>query len=77
MNRVSHESEARRMSLKDAIKKEIDKLPDTLLAEVYDFIQFLESKRGDNLLVKASQKLSENSFRKVWDNEEDAAYDNL
>ncbi|MBI4832361.1 MAG: DUF2281 domain-containing protein [Candidatus Lindowbacteria bacterium] len=65
------------MSLKDAIKKEIDKLPDTLLAEVYDFIQFLESKRDDSLLVKTSQKLSENSFRKVWDNEEDAAYDDL
>jgi len=30
----------------------------------------------DNL-VKAAGKLSEKSFQKVWDNPEDAEYDNL
>jgi hypothetical protein len=30
---------------KEWIKKEIDKLPEDILAEVFDFIQFLESKR--------------------------------
>lgn len=65
------------MSVKEVIKKEIDKLPEDILAEVFDFIQFLESKSGETLLIKASQKLSEVSFKKIWDNKEDAVYDSL
>lgn len=65
------------MSVKEVIKKEIDRLPEDILAEVFDFIQFLESKRERTLLTKASQKLSEVSFKKVWDNDEDAVYDSL
>ncbi|MBI4839059.1 MAG: DUF2281 domain-containing protein [Nitrospirae bacterium] len=65
------------MSVKEIIKNEIDKLPENLLAEVFDFIQFLESKRDRILLARASQELSRASFKKVWDNEEDAVYDSL
>ena len=32
------------MSVKELIKKEVDKLPESLADEVYDFIMFLESK---------------------------------
>jgi len=65
------------MSVKDMIKKEIDKLPENLLAEVLDFIQFLESKKERTILVRALQELSTVSFEKIWDNEEDAVYDSL
>lgn len=65
------------MSVKQRIKKEIDKLPESLLPEVFDFIQFLEHKKEQTLLTKASQKLSEASFKKIWDNDEDAVYDRL
>jgi hypothetical protein len=65
------------MLVKELIKKEIDKLPEDILAEVFDFIQFLESKRERNLLVRSSQELSAKSFKRVWDNEEDAIYDTL
>ena len=65
------------MSVKEVIKKEIDKLPEDILAEVFDFIQFLESRKEKNLLARASQKLSGVSFKKVWDNDEDAVYDRL
>lgn len=65
------------MSVKEMIKKEIDKLPEDLLVEVYDFIQFLESKQERSLFVKISQELSTASFKKIWDNEEDSVYDNL
>jgi hypothetical protein len=65
------------MSVKEAIKKEIDNLPEDILTEVFDFIRFLESKKDKTLLTKASQKLSEVSFKKVWDNDEDAVYDSL
>ncbi len=62
---------------KELIKKEIDKLPEDILAEVLDFIQFLESKRERNLLVRSSQELSAASFRRIWDNDEDSAYDTI
>ncbi len=65
------------MSVKELIKNEIEKLPENLLQEVFDFIRFLETKREKSLLVKASQELSLTSFEKVWDNEEDAVYDSL
>ena len=62
---------------KELIKKEIDKLPEDVLAEVFDFIQFLESKRERDLLIRSSQELSTASFQKIWDNEEDAVYDTV
>jgi hypothetical protein len=65
------------MSVKDLIKNEIEKLPENLLEEVFDFIRFLEIKREKILLTRAAQKLSMTSFEKVWDNEEDAVYDSL
>lgn len=65
------------MTVKDIIKKEVDRLPEHALAEVLDFIQFLELKAEKGAFVKASQKLSERSFEKIWSNEEDAVYDNL
>jgi len=65
------------MLVKELIKKEIDKLPEDILAEVFDFIQFLETKRERNLLVRSSQELSTESFKRVWDNEEDAIYATL
>ena len=65
------------MSVKDLIKNEIEKLPENLLEEVFDFIRFLEIRREKLLLTSASQKLSMTSFEKVWDNEEDAVYDSL
>lgn len=65
------------MSVKEQIKKEIDRLPENILTEVFDFIKFLESKKEKRLLVRASQELSRTSFEKVWDNEEDAIYDSL
>ena len=65
------------MSVKDLIKSEIEKLPESLLEEVFDFIQFLEMKREKMLLVKVAQETSGAAFEKVWDNDEDAVYDSL
>ena len=65
------------MTVKDLIKKEIENLPESKLSEVLDFIQFLELKEGDRGLIAAAQRISERSFSKVWDNQEDAAYDAL
>lgn len=65
------------MSVKDMIKEEIEKLPENLLPEVFDFIQFLEAKKESAVLAKASQELSMRSFEKIWNNDEDAVYDSL
>lgn len=65
------------MFVKEMIKKEVDRLPESLAAEVYDFIMFLESKSEKTILAKGAQVLSAPSFQKIWDNEEDAVYDRL
>jgi hypothetical protein len=65
------------MTVKDIIKKEIDRLPEGALTEVLDFIQFLEQKREKRDLISASQMVSERSLGRIWDNEEDSVYDSL
>ena len=65
------------MTVKDLIKKEIDNLPDNLLDEVLDFIQFLEKRREQLIYVRSAQELSSQSFQKIWDNEEDDIYDSI
>jgi len=65
------------MTVKDLIKSEIEKLPENILEEVLDFIQFLATRREKALLVKDSEEISKAAFKKVWDNEADAVYDSL
>lgn len=64
------------MSTKELINQEIERLPEPLQREVYDFVRFLrlksEEESFDGLL------LSESALRKEWDTpEEDAAWANL
>jgi hypothetical protein len=63
-----------------ADKSLIDKirsLPPEKLAEVEDFVDFLKMRDEDRLVTLAASKLSEDSFRQVWDNPDDAEYDRL
>jgi len=60
----------------DTLIRKIRSLPPEKVAEVEDFVDFL-SQREDRQLTQAATKLSEKSFRKVWDNPDDAAYDRL
>jgi hypothetical protein len=57
--------------------KKIRALPPEKVTEVEDFVDFLRGRVDDRRLVRASSKLSEDAFRKVWDNADDAAYDKL
>ncbi|MCK9418618.1 MAG: toxin-antitoxin system, antitoxin component, Xre family protein [Nitrospirae bacterium] len=65
------------MTVKDMIKNEVDRLPENILVEVYDFILFLETKKEKASLTKAYQQISEASFEKIWIKEEDAVYATL
>ncbi len=47
------------------------------LAEVEDFIDFLNQRDQDKRLRQDYAKVSEDTFNKVWDNEDDAIYDSL
>ncbi len=49
----------------------------TQLAEIEDFIDFLSQRYRDRQIVAAATAASEPSFAQVWDNPEDAVYDDL
>ncbi len=63
------------MQVETLIEK-IKSLPPERVNEVEDFIDFL-AQRDERILTQAAMELSEESFKQVWDNEEDAAYDKL
>ena len=55
----------------------ICRLPPEKVAVVRDFVEFIGQRNESASLVKAASKLSEKSFQQVWNNLEDAEYDNL
>ena len=58
--------------------EKIRKLPFDKIVELENFIDFLYQRSNPSQSpVTTSTKLSEASFAKIWDNPEDAAYDNL
>jgi len=56
--------------------EKIKALPPDKIAEVVDFVDFL-AHRDDRLLVEAASRISEPAFAAVWDNPDDAEYDEL
>jgi len=57
--------------------EKIRRLPPDKAAVVEDFVDFLDRRDDDRQLSLAASKLSEDAFRRVWDNPEDAIYDEL
>ena len=55
----------------------LEQLPPECIAEVEDFIDLLRTREQDHGLRQAAAKLSQASFARVWDNPDDAAYDDL
>ena len=62
---------------KRTLIEKLDQLPPERVAEVEDFVDFLRSRDQDRSLTQTAAKASETSFRQVWDNTDDAAYDQL
>ncbi len=68
------------MGPNDAEQKLLDKiksLPPEKAAEVEDFVDFLKERENGRRLASAATRLSEDAFKKVWDNDDDAEYDHL
>ncbi len=62
------------------IRELVDKLealPPERVAEVEDFIDFLNSRSPDRRLTRAASQVAEPSLAQVWDNPDDAIYDQL
>jgi hypothetical protein len=55
----------------------IRSLPAEKVAEVEDFVDFLRMREEERRLTRATARLSEDAFRRVWDNPDDAEYDRL
>ena len=62
--------------ISEELIEKIKSLPPERVAEVEDFVDFI-AQRDERRLVQAATKLSEESFKQVWDNEEDSVYDQL
>jgi hypothetical protein len=58
------------------VVKKLETLSPDRVAEVEDFIDFLQS-RAERSLVEVAARASEEVFAKVWENAEDAEYDQL
>lgn len=68
--------EYKRYECKDSLIQEIEQVPDSLITEVLDFLQFLKQKHQSELLEVTV--LSESSLSKDWLNSsEDGAWQNL
>jgi hypothetical protein len=60
----------------DLIEK-IRTLPEEKLGELEDFVDFLRQRSEDRQLTQAAARRSEDVLRRVWDNPDDAEYDQL
>jgi hypothetical protein len=61
-------------------KSLIDKiraLPAEQIDEVEDFVDFLRERSEDRRLTRAAATLSQPVFAQIWDNADDAEYDQL
>lgn len=57
--------------------EKIRRLPPDKAAVVEDFVDFLDRRDDDRRLSLTATKLSQDAFQRVWDNPEDAVYDEL
>ena len=55
----------------------LQNLPPERVAEVEDFVDFLRARDEERSLERAAARAAEPAFAKVWDNDDDAAYDKL
>ncbi len=69
MGQLSHDEET--------LIEKIRRLPSDKAVEVEDFVDFLRRRDQNRTLTTAATRLSEPAFQRVWDNPEDAVYDQL
>jgi len=63
--------------LENRIRVKVNQLTVQQIEQVEQFIDSLAENNTDSQLLSASSKMAESAFERVWDNPEDAEYDNL
>jgi len=58
-----------------ALIEKLKSLAHDRVAKVEDFVDFLRTRDEERGLVHAASKASEPAFAKIWDNDNDRAYD--
>lgn len=61
----------------NSLIEKLKQLAPERVAEVEDFVDFLRARDEERSLVRAANRAAEPAFAKVWDNDDDAAYDRL
>ncbi|MBD8528199.1 toxin-antitoxin system, antitoxin component, Xre family protein [Pseudomarimonas arenosa] len=61
----------------DHLAEKLAQLPPERIAEVVDFVDFIAEREHERTLVRAAQTASETSLARLWNNDVDAAYDQL
>ncbi|MBK1733324.1 hypothetical protein [Thiococcus pfennigii] len=61
----------------EQVREKLERLAPERLAEVEDFIDFLRERDQDRRLRRDYAQAAESAFAEVWDNDEDAVYDEL
>ncbi|NET61485.1 MAG: toxin-antitoxin system, antitoxin component, Xre family protein [Symploca sp. SIO2E6] len=64
-------------TLENRLMEKVKKLSIEQIQQVEKFIDFLAQEDTEQQLTLISTKLYESVFNKIWDNPEDADYDNL
>ena len=64
-------------ALESILIQKLQRLPTQRLAEVEDFVDYLQTREEERQLVQAAAKAAEARFAAVWDNDEDTAYDRM
>ena len=57
--------------------EKVKQLAPERIAEVEDFVDFLQAKDQERKLRRAAMLVAEPKLASVWDNDDDAAYDKL
>lgn len=60
-----------------ALIEKLKSLPPERMAEVEDFVDFLRTRDEERALARAATRAAEPAFAKLWNNDDDAAYDKL
>jgi hypothetical protein len=61
----------------DQVIRKLEALPPERVTEVEDFIDFLSQRDNERKLVRAAMTATEPTLNAIWDNTDDAEYDNL
>jgi hypothetical protein len=61
----------------DQVIRKLEALPPERVTEVEDFIDFLSQRDNEHKLARAAMTATEPTLNAIWDNTDDAEYDNL